>query len=113
MSRRLIIFLISVLSLFFIVSLSRSIYSLWQKRSLVQERQVVRDQLTKENQALQKKLSEAESQEFIEREAREKLNLQKVGEVVVILPQDLRSSPTAVPAAPPEPPWKQWWKLFF
>jgi len=43
-------------------------------------------ELEKENKELKKKLSEVESPEFIEEEARNKLGLGKNGEVIVIIP---------------------------
>ena len=112
MSKRLITFFISLFSLIFIVNISRSIYSLWQKGGLVAEREKVRDALKKENNDLTEKLKNVESSEFIERQAREKLNLQREGEVVVVLPQDvaIESKPQVQTEVPN---WQKWWRLFF
>ena len=100
------------MSLIFIIGLSRSIYSLWQKGSLVTEQETQRKKLEAENQVLQRKLAEAQSSPFIEKQARERLNLQREGEVVVVLPKNL---PTPQPQVVtlPVPSWQQWWKLFF
>lgn len=113
MKSRLIMFLISIFCLIFIVSLSRSIHSLWQKGGLVAEREQVRDDLKLKNQQLTNELRQAQSPEFIERQAREKLNLQREGEVVVVLPQDLASLQPQVAAQPELPNWQRWWRLFF
>lgn len=113
MKSRLITFLISIISLFFIVNISRSIYELWQKGSVLSERQVVHDVLQKENAELEQKLAEAESPEFIEKQAREKLNLQKEGEVVVVLPKNFDQFKPLVEDKMVAANWQQWWKLFF
>ncbi|HCM37155.1 MAG: hypothetical protein UV61_C0001G0079 [Candidatus Gottesmanbacteria bacterium GW2011_GWB1_43_11] len=113
MSSRFLTLVITLASLIFIVNISRSIWNLWQKGSIVSERQAVRDRLLEENAALKSKLQEVESPEFIEKQAREKLNLQKEGEVVVVLPKDLiRSQPQAA-VEPTLPNWQRWWKVFF
>lgn len=113
MKSRLIMFLISVFCLVFIVSLSRSIYALWQKGGFVAERERARDEFKLKNRALVEDLQHAQSPEFIEQQARQKLNLQREGEVVVVMPQDLASPQpqTAVEAEPPN--WQKWWRLFF
>ena len=112
MSKRLITFFISLISLIFIVNISRSIYTLWQKGGVVAERAKVREAVKKENNALTEKLKDVESPEFIERQARDKLNLQKDGEVVVVLPKDVNVE--SKPQAQTEVPnWQKWWRLFF
>jgi cell division protein FtsB len=113
MSSRLITFAISIFSLVFIVSIGRSIYSLWQKGSIVAEREAIRDELKKENTELKKKLSDVEDPEYIEQQAREKLNLQREGEIVVVLPKDLGQTEEPQVVLANEPNWKQWWRLFF
>lgn len=112
MSYRLIMFLISIISLAFIVSLSRSIYTLWQKGDLVTQREAILTTRKDENQALSQKLSQVQDEAFIEEQARNKLNLSREGEIVVVLPKDL---PVASEAPAPQitPNWQQWWKLFF
>lgn len=111
MPNRLITFLIYGLCIVFIVNLSRSIYSLWSKGSLVSEREDVRKTLSEANAKFKEDLSEVESPEFIEREAREKLNLQREGEMVVVLPK--RPQAVTTEAKSQDPNWLRWWKLFF
>lgn len=112
MNSRLIMFLISVVGLIFIVNISRSIVTLWQRGAIVTEREEVRDKLAERKAELEKQALEVESPEYIEEVAREKLNLQKEGEVVVVLPKDLQvlASEDAVPEVPN---WQKWWNLFF
>ena len=113
MKSRLIMFFISIFAIAFIVSLSRSIYSLWQKGDVVSERVMALQKLQQENQRLKQELDEVESSEYIEKQAREKLNLQKVGEVVVVLPknQPILNQPDSPSSSLPN--WLQWYHLFF
>ena len=68
------------------------------------------------NKELKKKLTEIQSPEFIEQEARDKLGLSKKGETVVIIPEntlklviDASNSAQIVRF----PNWLGWWKVFF
>jgi len=115
MKKRLITLLIYSVSLFIIVNISRSIYSLWQKRHLLVEQEQVKQQLEKENQQLAEDLNQAQSPQFIEKQAREKLNLKRPGEIVVILPEKLKQEKEQEQAEPETdlPNWQKWWGLFF
>ena len=64
-----------------------------------------------ENKQLQQKLEEVKSDDFVEREAREKLGLGKLGEVVVIVPSppNLKSQATN---SNTEANWRKWWELY-
>lgn len=112
MPKRLITFFVVIISLVCIIQICRSIYSLWQKGSLVSDQAQILKQKQVENEQLRRKLAEVESPEFIEKEAREKLNLQKEGEVVVVLPKNLPqvNEPQNLPQIPN---WHKWWKLLF
>ena len=68
--------------------------------------------IQKKNEELKVKLQEAQSREFIEKIARDKLGLAKEGETVVILPP---SEPEVTKSAEEKiiPNWQKWWKLFF
>ncbi len=72
--------------------------------------------LEAENKKLKDKLSEAESPEFIEQEARNKLGLAKFGETIVIIPDEklkqvLEASNSAKEVRLPN--WQGWLKVFF
>lgn len=67
------------------------------------------------NKQLKKKLSQVQSAEFIEQQARDKLDLSKAGEVLMIIPEEkikqiLGASQTAQIRLPN---WLGWWKVFF
>lgn len=107
-------FSISLVSILFIVSLIRSIISLWGKGAVVADLRLELEQKQKEQNELKKQFEHVQSTDFIEKQAREKLNLQRVGEVVVVLPKDLpQASQSAASFVNVPPNWQKWWKLFF
>lgn len=107
---RLVIYFTTLL---LVVNTARSIYSVWQKQSVLGERRAIVDELRQENEVLKHDLSQVESQDFIEKQAREKLNLQKEGDIVVVLPKDLKYKDAPSVDTPDDPNWRKWWKLFF
>ena len=73
-------------------------------------------QLQSQNKELKKKLTEIQSSDFIESQARDKLGLSKKGETVVIIPDQilkmvLGASSSAQPTRLPNP--VGWWRVFF
>ena len=112
MKSRLIMIFISIILILVIVSIIRSIYSLWQKEHLVIEQEQLKEKLVQEQKQLQAKLKYVENPEFIEQQARNKLNLQKEGEAVVVLPKNLTKAKVDIPPQA-VPVWQQWLKLFF
>lgn len=76
------------------------------------------EKLKRENEELAKTLTKVKSQEYVERQLRDKLGLAKEGEIVVVLPDEeiLRKLTPTLPeeeAFLPDPTWKKWLKLFF
>ncbi|OGG24045.1 hypothetical protein A3A79_02515 [Candidatus Gottesmanbacteria bacterium RIFCSPLOWO2_01_FULL_43_11b] len=102
----------TLVSIFVIVGVIRSMYSLWQKRDIVNERREVLLDLEKKQEELKKKLNQAQSPEFIEKSAREDLGLIKEGEAIVLVPM-LENSKQETEKPEELPNWKKWWKLFF
>jgi cell division protein FtsB len=87
------------------------------KKQVEVERQKV-EKIKAENESLQAQIDEAQSQDFIEKQMRDKLGLTKEGEVVVILPDEeivknLAPSLTSIGSTLPDPNWVKWKKLFF
>lgn len=69
-----------------------------------------------ENKMLKKKLADVNSPIFIEKAAREKLGLGKIGETVVLIPEEkIRQIIGVTDYAKPQrlPNWLGWWRLFF
>ncbi len=72
--------------------------------------------LEAKNKELKKKLSQIQSQEFIEQQARDKLGLGKNGETIVIIPDEkikqvLGTTESAQEARLPN--WLGWFRVFF
>lgn len=109
--KRFLVFLFLALGIFLIFNLSKNIWSLWQREERLREARKRLEILKRKNVELKRKLELVQEPEFVEREAREKLNLAKPEETIVILPPITLSEST--PQAVPLPNWKRWWRLFF
>ncbi len=73
-------------------------------------------ELQAKNTYLKQRYEEIQSVDFIEEQAREKLNLSRQGETIVVLPQSEldRLIKTYQPLPPaPIPHWQGWLRLFF
>lgn len=108
--KRLIFFAVLIASALVINNLVRSIYSLWKKHDLIVQAKKEVEEQKKQNRQLSEKLKIVESQEFVEKEARNKLFMVKPGERMVVLP------PIAIEEKKEKvelPNWKKWWQLFF
>ena len=107
--------IVTVVSLFLMVGLVRSIIDVWSRRTIVAEREAVLARVKGENEALKRKLAQAQTPEFIEREARNKLNMGKDGETVVLIGKtrvsDRNDQQKTNEASASN--WQQWWRLFF
>ena len=100
------------------ISLARS-YSIFVKSNQeVSKAQKKVEDLKNEEVRLQENLDRVKSNEYIEKELRDKLGLAKEGEIVLVLPDE----ETLKKYAPdldeeeeilPDPNWKKWLKLFF
>ncbi len=104
---------LTIASIILIVTLSRSIIAIWQKGDVVRQRRLELARIEAENEALKKQLTESQSPDFIEREAREKLGLSKPGEAVVLMPPATEAARMLEDLGKPLPNWQQWWKLLF
>ncbi len=70
--------------------------------------------LKKENETLKQELEYKKSDQFAEKEIRNKLGLAKPGEAVVILPNnDSSKSEVKSEKLDETPNYKKWWDLFF
>jgi cell division protein FtsB len=104
--------LIVIVLLLIINNLIHSIYDLWQKQGLLTQAQ---NQLSAEqlrNTKLKTEILHAQSPQFIDEEARNKLFLVKPGEQEVLISQDLLSK-SPQKQAQNLPNWQKWLKLFF
>lgn len=88
MKRRLYQLTITVVGLFIIYGSSRNILELWQQKQRVWKIQKEVKELEVKEAELKKKLEYYNSEEYVEKMAREKLLLQREGETVILLPSE-------------------------
>jgi hypothetical protein len=78
-----------------------------------QRREVLKQEQEKHSQ-LSKRLEEATSAAFVEREARNKLGLTKEGETIILMGTPIPGDTEAQNAVQtPLSRWRLWWRLFF
>jgi hypothetical protein len=109
---------IATLCLFLIVSMGRSTWGLLGKGDAIKEEQKHVDSLKTEQERLKAIKETVDSQEFVEKEARDKLGLAKSGETVLVLPPDDVLKKFSPPfeedeVAPEISIPERWAKLFF
>jgi cell division protein FtsB len=83
------------------------------RKSILKTKQEELVRLQKEQENLQNKLNIAQTPEFIEKEAREKLNLGKAGETIILVESDDTQAQIKEKETAAVPNWKKWWNLFF
>jgi len=117
MKSKIISGLLTLFGLYLIVSFSRSIFDLYQKSKEIEKERLKVEALKIKNEELKKQLEYVRSQEFLEKEAREKLGLVREGEVVVILPENFKEAIgndySQTEKDKEVPNWEKWWKVFF
>ncbi len=108
------IYILVVLSLIFAINnMGRSIYNLWHKQDLLTQTQKQLDREKEENKKLKAEITRAQSKDFIEEEARNKLFLGKPGDQTVIIPQKLLNPKENKKPVDVRSNWQKWWDLFF
>lgn len=90
-----------------------SIYTLWQKHDLIVKAEKGLLKEKKENIDIKNKLNLSQSQDFIEKEARNKLFWTKEGEQNVVLNKNAIQIVKKVEQKAKLPTWLQWWDMFF
>lgn len=111
MLKKLIIISVLIITVIIIKNLYVSIKNLSNNSRIVDNLQKQLEAQKKENNFLQQKLSYVKSNEFVEKEARDKLGLVKNNEYIVIAPeQDAKKEEVEKTE---DPNWKKWLKLFF
>lgn len=104
------------------VNLSRSIFDFLRLKSRLVEAEQKLEQLKLEQQGLEKEYSYKTKPEYLEQEVRNKLNMAKPGEMVVIIPESELASAAAISSRSAQdetketkamPIWRQWWGMIF
>lgn len=100
------------------VSLARNVIRIRRVNKSIEEEGTRFEKLEAENEELKAKVEIYKSEDYKEKQVRDKLGLVKEGELVVVLPDDevLRKiAPKRMEDQEnlPDSNWKKWWKLFF
>lgn len=114
MPKKISIFIIIFISLTILLGLSRQIADALSISKRVDQSADEVSRLQDKNNKLHKKLSDVEKYEFIEKIARDKLNLSKPNETVIVIPdstidQVLRADQKL--ELPNIPNWEGWFRL--
>ena len=114
LKKRPIQILTIIIGIALIVSLSRSIIKMFKAKDELKLAEQKIEELQKEVASLTVKKEFYQSEEFIEQEARNKLNMVKEGETVVVLPSNLEEIFREREKQPQTslPNWRQWLDLF-
>lgn len=113
MKDRLINLILVFFLLMLFVNIIRSRMFLSKRGDVVKETQEELKEVRRENEELKKKKAQVESRQYIERQARNKLNLGKEEEIVLLLPS---ISPSVEPTPTPvdrSSNLVKWVKVFF
>ena len=113
MQRKWLTWVLLIISILFVISVIRSWSNLSERSYGITATQEKLDEVKREREELERQLARVESLEYVEKEARNKLNLGKEGELVVLIPSIspfLSPTPTPIDTSPN---WEKWVKIFF
>lgn len=111
--RRWLRWAIILICAYLIVTTTRSIVEFWKAGDKITTREDQLNQLNKQNKQLLAEKARVESADYMEKVAREQLGLSKLGEQIVIIPEDLLKAQLAIASTEARPNWQKWWKLWF
>ncbi len=92
--------------------MTRSVVHLARQRNRLQEAQSTVAILEEEKERLQAEKEYYQSEEFVEKEARDRLNMSRPGEAVVVMPPSEERIVYAGQLETEEPIWRQWLAYF-
>lgn len=100
-----------------VLTLVRNIQKIQSANRKIRNTQEEVERLMKEQKELEEELSKVNSEEYIEKQLRDRLGMAKEGEIVIILPDEAivkRFAPKLEDEQDslPDPNWKKWAKLF-
>jgi cell division protein FtsB len=115
MRKKIVNIAILVIGIGLIINLSRDILRLLKAGDRQRQARTRVEELEKEQARLERQNEYYQSEDFIEQQARDKLNLAREEEIVLVLPPNvdelIESDQPQEPSALPN--WQQWWQLFF
>ena len=106
-----------IISIFLGISLFRNISNVKSVNQRIKQKEKEVANIQKEQEELQKKLEFTKSQEYMEKQLRDKLGLAKEGETVVVMPapeilRKFAPEHEEEEDVLPDPSWRKWLKLF-
>ena len=106
-----------ILLIILISSFIKSIKRIREGDALIEKTKIKLEKLNEENKKLEDQLKITQSEEFVEKQLRNKLGLAKEGEIVLVLPDNetLKKLAPVIPneeEAPLKPNWRKWMDLF-
>ena len=110
-------YLIYIMFLLLSLSVYRNISKIGSIYKKIEDKEADVRKLEEENQNLERKVEEVTSDDYIEKQIRDKLGLAKEGEIVLVLPEPevLKKFAPKIEEEEeilPDPNWKKWIKLF-
>ncbi len=111
-------YLLILLSILLVISLARNILKISQADNKIEDAEQELEDLKVESQELKVEVNALQSEEYIEKQLRDKLGLAKEGEIVLVLPEEeilRRLAPKQADEEEmlPDPIWKKWLNLFY
>ena len=103
--------LLFIIYMLFIVG--KTVYKNYTLNKKVSNLQNEINSLEEENNTLKNKILYYQTESFKEKEARQRLGLQKPGEEVIVLTPEEEQNQKQEEEKPKEPNYKKWWKFFF
>jgi cell division protein FtsB len=110
MRKHVLNIILSIIVIVFITDLFRAYTHLKDRQNTMRTAQEKLEDLTLQQENLQRKLAGTNTVDFVEEKAREKLNMSKEGEMVILLPT-ISVVPSPSPT-PDYPVWEQWVNVF-
>jgi cell division protein FtsB len=111
--KKALFILIVIVLLYIINSLAHSIYGLWHKQDLLASAKAELEAEKLKNQKLKADYSYAQTNQFVEEQAYNKLFLVKEGEQKVLFSKNLTQKTEIKKVTSNTPNWKKWLDLFF
>lgn len=105
--------IIIVISVYLIVTTVRSMVDLWNAGDKLTKRQQTLAVLQQEQQRLLERKAKVESEEYLEKVARDELGLSREGEETILIPAELLAAPAPKAYDLQAPYWQQWASLFW
>jgi cell division protein FtsB len=100
-----------IISIALVVQLTHSINGLGKRGGVVEEAETRLQKVQEENNNLKEQAQYVTSTQFVEEQARNKLNMARPGEVVAMVPK-ASPTPTPSPTLPPKANWELWMEAF-